>query len=388
MKLKKILSLILCAIMLFSLSVPVFATSDDMKDFLGFDDVSKNHWAYSSIITCVDKGAIKGTRSVDENGFSSYQPNGNVTLGQFLAVITRLVCPDMVEYYNYSDFTSVHWAYPNYMAAETVGLIDNGEFDKNKEALDSALSREDMAYILVNTAKYNGEKLEIIDEAQAQIDDFESISDSRKECVLMAYSNCLLMGDTQYKFNPKNNMTRAEMAVVVCRLMKYIERPEFESRFIYKDAEGKVRVKDSYGEENAKAFFDTALFFEDKDGKLGLSFVCPTLPKVLNDNGFKYTFVVSAYDEDGNHLESWSKTGLKSDEEYNATLKTWDAKTVKVSDIETVVLVIRLESKDGYTLEYKTSSNWVVGITSKLKGSDIETEIPYNATHIYKDLDI
>ena len=67
-----------------------------------------------------------------------------------------------------------------------------------------------MAYILVNTAKYNGEKLEIIDEAQAQIDDFESISDARKECVLMAYSNCLLMGDTQYKFNPKNNMTRAE----------------------------------------------------------------------------------------------------------------------------------------------------------------------------------
>ena len=98
--------------------------------------------------------------------------------------------------------------------------------------------------------------------------------------------------------------------------------------------------------------------------------------------------MVSAYDEEGNHLESWSKTGLKSDEEYKATLKTWDAKTVKVSDIETVVLVIRLESKDGYTLEYKTSSNWVVGITSKLKGSDIETEIPYNATHIYKDLEI
>ncbi|MFV0517426.1 MAG: S-layer homology domain-containing protein [Aminipila sp.] len=155
------------------------------------------------------------------NGVGKYDPTGTVTLGQFLAISTRLVAEDKIVKGDYS-----HWATANYNAAIEANLIRSSDFEGSPLALNANLSREDMAYILVNIAKANGEDLKIKDGIQNNIKDYNSISPNRQNVVLQAYSNGLLAGDTQGKFNPHQVLNRAEVAAVFCRVMNYSARPE------------------------------------------------------------------------------------------------------------------------------------------------------------------
>ena len=108
---KKIVSLFLSLVLVASMSVTAFASG-----VKSFDDVDPTRWSHNAIMICVEKGAISGTRTPDANGVGSFNPTGEVTLGQFLAVITRLVCPDAIK------DTEGHWALKNYKQPLRVGL--------------------------------------------------------------------------------------------------------------------------------------------------------------------------------------------------------------------------------------------------------------------------
>ena len=210
---KKIISIILSLALVASMSVTVFASG-----VKSFDDVNPTRWSHNAIMICVEKGAISGTRTPDANGVGSFNPTGKVTLGQFLAVITRLVCPDAIK------DTEGHWALKNYNAAVESGVIKATDFNSTADALNATISREDMAYILVGAAKVNGENLEIIDGIENSIPDYNSISGSRKDAVLKCYSNGLIAGYSDGSFGYADTMTREQMATVVCRLMEYAPR--------------------------------------------------------------------------------------------------------------------------------------------------------------------
>jgi len=186
----------------------------------GFSDLAANRWSYESVMICVEKGAITGTKTPDANGIGEFDPKGNVTLGQFLAVVTRLVCPDAIV------DAEGHWALKNYKAAIEKGIIKSGDFDYSTAALNTPISREDMAYILVGAADTNGESLQLIDGIEAKIPDYTSVTDSRQDAVLRCYSNGLITGYGDGSFGASDTMTREQMAAVVCRLMNYQPRPE------------------------------------------------------------------------------------------------------------------------------------------------------------------
>lgn len=187
---------------------------------LRFDDVPESHWGYKSIMTIAGQGLVTGTRAPGADGVGSFSPDGKVTLGQFLVVITRLVCPDKrVDY----DF---HWAAGSYAAAMNTGIINTQDFSTDASALDEPLTREDMALILVNAAEYKNMGLLIPQGTQVRITDFERISDRRRTPVIQCYVNGILSGYGDGSFGPKNTMTRAEMAVVVCRLAGWQPRAE------------------------------------------------------------------------------------------------------------------------------------------------------------------
>ena len=68
------------------LSTTAFADSE----IVAFSYLPSNHWAYNDVMTIANKGIISGT-TAPVNGVGTYDPNGTVTLGQFLAIATRLV---------------------------------------------------------------------------------------------------------------------------------------------------------------------------------------------------------------------------------------------------------------------------------------------------------
>ncbi len=189
----------------------------------GFKDLSKTHWAYNDIMTLVNKGIISGVKPV-VNGVGEYAPNDTVSLGQFLAISTRLVMPDEIP----DGVNGYHWAAPNYWAALDNRMISEFDFGSSDEELNAGISREDMAQILVKVAEVNGEYLKIKDGIENNIRDYKDISKDRAEAVKMAYSNGLLVGDSNGNYNPKATLTRAEVAAVFCRVMNYTERPLVE----------------------------------------------------------------------------------------------------------------------------------------------------------------
>lgn len=98
------------------------------------------------------------------------------------------------------------------------------ETPRESEALDTALSREEMAAILVGAAEANGETLGVLDGIESTIRDYETVSADKRAAVLACYSNGLITGIGNDHFGPQGTMNRAQMATVVCRLMNYIPR--------------------------------------------------------------------------------------------------------------------------------------------------------------------
>ena len=211
---------------------PAFAASNDpqvspaqvvavSQETLTFSDVRINDWYYTYVMACAQHGAIEGTTPA-VNGIGTFAPNQNVSLGQFLAVLTRLIAADKID-----TSLSGHWAMPNYSAAIDVGLIYAYEYSSSKTDLDKLLSREEMAVLLSRAAEINGEPLEILPGIENNIGDLDKVSYDKVTAVKQAYSSGLLAGTNDNgDFNPKGTMTRAEMATVVCRLMNYVPRGE------------------------------------------------------------------------------------------------------------------------------------------------------------------
>lgn len=185
---------------------------------LRFDDVLPNYWGYDAVMSIAAHGLVTGTRQPDENGVGSFSPAGEVTLGQFLVVVTRLVCPQARK------DTPGHWALGSYNAAVETGIIDPEQFLGTDEALDAPLNRQNMAYILVRAARLQGESFTVHPDAQASIKDFGMIEDDRKQAVLECYSNGIISGFGDGSFGPDSTMTRGQMAVVVCRLAGWQDR--------------------------------------------------------------------------------------------------------------------------------------------------------------------
>ena len=214
---KRKLALVL--VLVFALSVGAQAKS------VRFSDVSKSHWAYSSILLCAEKGAVEGVTAADKNGVARFDPEGTVSLGQMLAVLTRLTAVADIPAARAEDKS---WASPYYRAAINGDLIRESDFAEDE--LGDALTREDMAYLLVRAARANGEILEnTVDAkiyAKADIRDFIEVSSRRQDFVLQAYINGLLSGYDNGNFGPQDTATRAQMAVIVCRLMEYQPRIE------------------------------------------------------------------------------------------------------------------------------------------------------------------
>lgn len=219
---RRVISLLLAFFTTVTFALPTLAAEAEKGyELRSFSDVPEDHWAYDEIWLCVQHGAIHGTSKITADGVGTYAPSGTVKLADFLAVLTRLLCPDEITG---TAAPGENWALPNYKTALRIGLLTEEDIPQAK--LGEGLAREDMALLLRNAAKYNGETLKIDPNAAATITDAASISPDRLECVLQAYSAGLLAGYSDGTFGPKKTMNRAQMAVVVCRLMRYAPRVE------------------------------------------------------------------------------------------------------------------------------------------------------------------
>ena len=305
---------------------------------------------------CVQHGAIAGTRSPDANGIGSFSPNTNVTLGQFLTVLTRLLAEDYLDGNAYSTSKGYHWAYGAYEAAVESGIIRGSDFKSDKASLDQALSREDMAYLLVRAADVKGENLEILPRVETMMKDYNSISADRKEAVKQAYSNGLIAGFGDGSFGPNATMTRAQMATVVCRLMEYAPRgtvtvpddtkPEVivsqnKADYINVDGSFKGYLKPAFSREKEVEALKQIKLGEDSKG-VYMTVTAPSMPDVIK-NECTFEFVASVYDSNGDYFAKKARVeNLKAGETKTVYLVSYEGTGVKSSQIAEMELAVMI----------------------------------------------
>ena len=327
---------------------PAFAASNDLQvspaqvaavsqETLTFSDVPTTHWAYPYIMSCVQKDAIRGTSEV-VNGIGTFNPNGKVTLGQFLAVLTRLIAADKID-----TSLSGHWAMPNYSAAIDIGLIYAYEYSSSKADLEKQLTREEMAVLLSRAAEINGEPLEILPGIENNINDLDMVSRDKVTAVKQAYSSGLLFG-VNNNFDPKGTMTRAQMATVVCRLMNYAPRGEVtikdpdsnvdESKSEYVvtaagETQGMLRSK--YSREYELKALGATRTGEDANG-VYVTFTAPQLPSEIA-NDFTINMSADVCKSNGDYFSDPIKVNLKSGETKKVYFKSYSGGKVTKSEI-------------------------------------------------------
>lgn len=330
---------------------PAFAASNDLQvspaqvaavsqETLTFSDVPTTHWAYPYIMSCVQKGAIVGTGEV-VNGIGTFAPNQNVSLGQFLAVLTRLIAPDKID--TSLSGTGVHWAMPNYNAATEIGLIYAYEYSSSDAELNKLLTREEMAVMLSRAAEINGEPLEILPDIENNIGDLDKVSSDKVTAVKQAYSSGLLFGDNNGNFNPKNTMTRAEMATVVCRLMNYAPRGEvtvkdpndkgevINTQYVSDEGYTKGMLLPAVSREYELKALGATRTGEDANG-VYVIFTAPQLPSEIA-NDFTINMSADVCKSNGDYFSDPIKVNLKSGETKKVYFKSYSGGKVTKSEI-------------------------------------------------------
>lgn len=377
---------LLSLVLVFSLSITAFATEQKVSEF---DDVNSSHWAYSAIMIMVDKGAIQGTKA-PVNGVGHFEPEGKVSLGQFLAIATRLVASDKIETGTYDN-----WAIPYYNTAIQTGIISESDFSVNE--LNNNISRQDMAYILVGLARVNGETLTITPNIENNIKDYNSIPQGRQTVVKQAYSNGLITGKTDGNFDYNGNATRGEIATVFCRVMNYVTRPTttvattpnsdgdyIMGGYVSNDKETKGMMIPQYSREYDLKALDNIQMGEDSKG-VYVTFTAPNLPSEVGDN-FHFNLYTMVYTKDYDAFTKTIRADVKSGETVKLYFEDFSGNPITASQIGSAKVSVSVQNSSNRQM-------FSHSVESTNKGTSVESwydgrtkTVDYNSSNIFKGI--
>jgi hypothetical protein len=170
-------------------------------------------WARDEIETLASRGLIYGITN------NSYKPEGSITRAEFTALIVRSLYMDSSKSKDtFSDVSKDSWYADAVETAYELELIfgtTQDRFEPNKN-----INREELATIVYRLYQYKGGK-EIPGSSKITLTDQSEISSYAKEAVNFTLNSGIMVGNGD-KFDPQRSTTRQEAAVVIYRLLKYL----------------------------------------------------------------------------------------------------------------------------------------------------------------------
>ncbi len=230
---KRFLSALLAVVLALGIVTPALAyhTSD-------FSDMPESHWAYDSVMRMADAGVIEGV------GNGRFDPNSKVTASMFLTLVGRAVFTEEAlaqlsdRYFEVLDISRDSWYGPYMVAAWCAGITLLS--DLSPTDLDAEVTRNQMAVVLKRAIVDKNSDYDLglgLGEKEVdttEITDYAAIPDEYKDYVAQTYAYGLIQGDENGNFNGGDTMTRAEVAVVMDRLMEQL--PAFKEAQAKKEA--------------------------------------------------------------------------------------------------------------------------------------------------------
>ena len=177
----------------------------DVSDI--FTDVAPDAWYKAAVQYAYDNGLMTGV-SVTE-----FAPEQTTTRAMIVSILARLEGVTTAEAAGFADVndewyaTAVNWA-------ANVGVV-NG-YEDNTFRPNTAITREQLAAILMNYAAYKGEDVS----ARAALDNYtDQPSTWAEEAMQWAVAEGLISGVTNDQLQPQSSATRAQVAAILQRFL-------------------------------------------------------------------------------------------------------------------------------------------------------------------------
>ena len=177
---------------------------------LPFTDVSEDDWFYEPVCYVYSQGLMTGT------SVTTFEPNTPLSRAMLVAVLHRLEGSPQASGSDFTDVADGDWYAQAVNWAASVGVVngfDDGTFQPN-----TAITREQLAAILMNYAQYKGQDVS----ARATLDtynDATAISSWANDVMSWAVAEGLLTGVTNDQLQPQGNATRAQVAAILQRFL-------------------------------------------------------------------------------------------------------------------------------------------------------------------------
>lgn len=173
--------------------------------------MGKYGWAAPSVDFLYESKVTTGTTS------TTYGPSGNITRGDFVLMLSRAFSFADYGSDNFSDVPANSYYAKAIASAKAMGIAQgsNGKFNPT-----AALTREDAMVLLQRTMSRTGRS--IADASNSYLDRFSdgsSVSSYAKGAVAALIQAGIIQGDNTGRINPKGSLTRAEMAVILHRVL-------------------------------------------------------------------------------------------------------------------------------------------------------------------------
>ena len=172
-----------------------------------FSDI-KEHYSREYVDAMISKGIINGYND------GTFRPDNLITRAEISKILSLALGLDIASSQtSFADVAVESWYAPYVAAMAESGYINgyNGQFMPADN-----LKRQDIAVIMANILA-NAEEADV--PAYKDVDD---ISDYAKESVAKMYALGIMTGSDS-EFRPQDGITRAEVAVVVTRLLEILE---------------------------------------------------------------------------------------------------------------------------------------------------------------------
>jgi len=204
---KRILSFILALTMCISMAAAVFAAD------INFTDVSTSDWFYNDVKTAVEAGLVNGKSA------TAFAPNDNLTYAESIKLAACMNQVYMKGEVTLANGEPWYKPYVDY-------CMENGIIDKEYNYSEN-VTRADYMGIFAKALTDDGLKA-INNVPDNSIPDVPS-SRAYAAGVYKLYRAGILRGvDDAHNCNPSANITRAEVAAILTRMMNKDKRVEFE----------------------------------------------------------------------------------------------------------------------------------------------------------------
>lgn len=179
---------------------------------LGYSDVLPTEWYYSSIMQASSIGFLKGTSN------TKYSPESKLSTKDTITALNRVITKNE-DFYMATSRAEIESKLNNlqkdevyYDRANILAKMRGAEIQETLAMIAAteakSITREQLAELLAN----------IFDDVLSATGNTKTFSDTQSQAVAYCVKAGLLQGKSDSKFDPKANLTRAELATVLIRL--------------------------------------------------------------------------------------------------------------------------------------------------------------------------